>query len=44
MEEKRRTGDWWRRSLLGLYAPVLTRAPDGRFGVVQWPEPLPPHD
>ncbi len=43
MAEKRQTGNWWRRSLLGLYAPVLMRAPDGRFGVVQWPAPLPPH-
>ena len=42
----------WRRSapqecggsvkLIGLYAPVLERLPDGKVGVVQWPEPLPP--
>jgi hypothetical protein len=44
MEEKRQTGDWWRRELLGLYAPVLTRLPDGGFGVVEWPEELPLHD
>ncbi len=44
MDEKRRTGNWWRRELVGLYAPVLTRAADGRFGVVEWPEELPPHD
>jgi lipase maturation factor 1 len=43
MDEKRRTGNWWRRRLLGLYAPVLTRQPDGKFGVIEWPEPLPPH-
>lgn len=44
MDEKRLNGDWWRRSLLGLYAPVLTRQPDGKFAVVQWPEPLPAHN
>ena len=44
MAEKRRTGDWWRRQLLGLYAPVLTLAPDGRFAAVQMPAELPPHD
>jgi lipase maturation factor 1 len=44
MQEKRQTGNWWRRQLLGLYAPVLLRQPDGKYGVVQWPEPLPPHE
>jgi hypothetical protein len=42
--EKRATGDWWQRKLLGLYAPVLTQEPGGKFGVLQWPEPLPSHD
>ena len=42
MEEKRATGMWWKRKLIGLYAPVLERLPDGKVGVVQWPEPLPP--
>ncbi len=44
MEEKRRTGNWWRRDLLGLYAPELTRTADGDFAVVQWPGDLPPHE
>jgi hypothetical protein len=44
MEEKRRTGDWWRRQLLGLYAPTIARGADGHFGAVQIPEELPPHD
>lgn len=44
MEEKRRTGNWWRRELIGLYAPVLTREADGKFGVVEWPQDLGPHD
>jgi hypothetical protein len=42
LAEKRSTGMWWRRQLLGLYAPVLERLPDGKVGVVQWPEPLLP--
>lgn len=41
--EKRQTGNWWRRELVGLYAPELTRAPNGKFGVVQWPDAFPPH-
>jgi hypothetical protein len=44
MAEKRATGMWWQRKSLGLYAPVLERETDGRVVVVQWPEPLPPHD
>ncbi len=43
-EEKRKTGDWWRREFLGLYAPEITVTADGRLAVVQWPEELPPHD
>jgi len=44
LDVKRQTGDWWTRNLLGLYAPTLIREPDGRFGVLQFPEALPPHD
>lgn len=44
LDVKRQTGDWWTRKLLGLYAPTLIREPDGRFGVVQFPGVLPPHD
>jgi hypothetical protein len=44
MDEKRRTGDWWRREYLGLYAPELTMAADGHVAVVEYPEELPPHD
>ena len=44
LAEKRATGRWWNRQLMGLYAPVLESLPDGKAGVVQWPEPLPPHD
>jgi hypothetical protein len=44
MEDKRRTGNWWRREYLGLYAPEMTRTADGRFAVVEWPQELAPHD
>ncbi len=37
MPEKRATGNWWRRQLLGLYAPALERAPDGSIQVTEWP-------
>jgi len=42
MAEKRATGLWWRRRLLGLYAPTLERESDGRIGVVEVPEPAAP--
>ncbi|MGB6197975.1 MAG: lipase maturation factor family protein [Candidatus Acidiferrales bacterium] len=34
---KRSTGQWWRRQLIGLYAPVLEREPDGKYLIVDWP-------
>jgi hypothetical protein len=43
MAEKRQTGNWWRRQLVGLYAPELMITPDGRFAVLEWPQPLLPH-
>jgi hypothetical protein len=43
-DEKRRTGDWWKRQWLGLYAPEITLTPEGRPEVVQWADELPPHD
>jgi hypothetical protein len=43
-DEKRTTGNWWRRQLLGLYAPVLALTPEGRPTVVQWPDDLLGHD
>ena len=42
-DEKRRTGNWWRRQWVGIYAPVLQLTPDGRPAVIQWPDELPPH-
>jgi Lipase maturation factor len=44
MDEKRRTGNWWRRELIGLYAPELTLTAHGNYAAVQWPGDLPPHD
>jgi lipase maturation factor 1 len=44
MAERRSTGNWWRRQLLGLYAPEITPGANGHFLVVEMPQPLPPHD
>jgi hypothetical protein len=35
---KRQQGLWWRRQWLGLYAPTLGRAPNGKFVILEWPE------
>ncbi|MGC2186513.1 MAG: lipase maturation factor family protein [Terriglobales bacterium] len=37
MAEKRSTGMWWRRQLVGSYAPTLERTGDGNIRVVEWP-------
>jgi len=37
LKTKRETGKWWRRELLGAYAPGLEREPDGRIGVLDLP-------
>ncbi len=44
MEEKRRTGNWWRRTLLGQYAPTLTYDANGKIAVVGEPDELSPHE
>jgi hypothetical protein len=44
MEERKRTGNWWKRNLMGVYAPEIMRQPDGQFVVVHSPNELPPHD
>ncbi|MFP5236408.1 MAG: lipase maturation factor family protein [Acidobacteriota bacterium] len=44
LAEKRRTGDWWTRKLLGLYAPAIERMPDGRFEIAAPADELPAHD
>jgi hypothetical protein len=37
MAEKRATGNWWTRKLIGLYAPTLELEPDGKINVVEMP-------
>jgi len=37
LPEKRATGTWWRRQLVGLYGPTLEREPDGSIRVLEWP-------
>ena len=43
LQEKRSMGMWWRRELLGLYAPTLERSADGEIKAVEWPT-MPPHE
>ena len=38
MDEKRRTGNWWRREFLGLYAPTLELRDNGTARVVEMPD------
>ena len=38
MDEKRRTGMWWRRELIGRYAPTLEKTSEGEIKVVEWPD------
>lgn len=42
LEEKRKTGNWWRRELLGNYAPELIMQPNGRPAVLETPLANPP--
>jgi len=44
IEEKRQTGNWWKREFLGLYAPEIVREPNGKFTIIEMPEGLPPHE
>jgi lipase maturation factor 1 len=41
MAEKRASGAWWRRQLVGLYGPTLERESDGSIHVLEWPTVLP---
>jgi hypothetical protein len=36
-EEKKATGAWWRRQMLGTYAPTVERLPNGQFGEIEAP-------
>ncbi|MBA3916338.1 MAG: lipase maturation factor family protein, partial [Acidobacteriales bacterium] len=42
-QEKKNTGNWWRRQYLGLYAPTLQRADDGSIQAVEATD-VPPRD
>ena len=37
LAEKRAKGVWWRRQLLGLYAPTVEREPDGTIRGIELP-------
>jgi lipase maturation factor 1 len=37
MSEKRNQGLWWRRQLVGLYAPTVELGADGKIRGVDWP-------
>jgi hypothetical protein len=37
LKTRRATGNWWRRELLGDYAPGLEREPDGKIAVLDFP-------
>ncbi len=41
MAEKQKTGLWWRRELLGLYAPTVERASNGQAFVIELPNVQP---
>jgi lipase maturation factor 1 len=41
MSEKRTQGVWWRRKLLGLYAPTIEREADGTIRAIEWPTASP---
>jgi lipase maturation factor 1 len=36
IQEKRTTGNWWKRQLIGRYAPTLEKTSDGEVRVVEW--------
>ena len=41
MDEKRKTGMWWKRQLLGRYAPTLEKTPDGEIKALEWADVAP---
>jgi lipase maturation factor 1 len=36
LEEKRVSGQWWKRQLVGRYAPTLGKTPEGDIRVLEW--------
>jgi len=43
IKEKRDTGQWWRRQLIGVYAPTIERTSEGGIRVIEGPN-VPPRD
>jgi len=41
MEEKRKTGMWWKRQLLGRYAPTVEKTSSGQTRVLEWDDVQP---
>ena len=41
MDEKRKTGMWWKRQLLGRYAPTVEKTPNGEIRVLEWDDVQP---
>jgi lipase maturation factor 1 len=35
MQEKRTSGVWWRRQLIGPYAPTITKLPNNHFQIIE---------
>lgn len=35
LDEKHKTGMWWRRRLVGRYAPTLEKTPDGEIDIIE---------
>ena len=44
IEQKHRTGNWWRRTLLGVYAPAIEGTGDGHYRIIAPADDLPQHD
>ena len=44
LKTKRATRNWWRRELLGDYAPGLERQPDGKIAVLDFPVAATPEE
>jgi len=42
LAEKKKSGMWWRRNFVGLYAPTIERESDGSVRVIEWPGPMEP--
>jgi hypothetical protein len=41
MDEKRKTGMWWKRQGLGQYAPTIEKTPTGEIRVLEWDDVAP---